>query len=219
MQGFLSVIFFIALIALIVGAILFFIDYAQKRSKKKSLIIIGAAVVVGIVSLGGVGMIEQHNANVEKARQAQVAGLKKQKDKKFKSTASEYLAEYYTAFGKSEDLGNAINKEWAQSIQDSTGDYDVNKALETIEKKHSTTISEITNEQSNMDDYLSTLKKNDTGKYDLKSFETANNKMTDLTTMVTTVSGSYTSFGNDFSDSDDAVAKSFKAITASLEEM
>lgn len=216
MEGFLSIVFFIALIVLIVGAILFFIDYAQKRSKKKSLTIIGAGLIIGAISLGGVGMIEKHNADIVKAQQEQAALVRKQKNKKFKDAASNYLAEYYIIFGKSESLGNAINKSWGNSIENSSGDYDVDKVITSIESNNSSKISVINDGQSKLDDYLSTLKKNDTGKYDLKVFKTANSRITDLTSTVTSISGSYNSFGDDFSDADDAVAKSFKAISSTF---
>lgn len=215
METFLSFLFFVGIIVLLVGAILFFIDYAQKRSKKKSLIIIGVGLIIGIISLGGVGMIEKHNADVVKEQKARAALVKKQENKKFRDAASEYLAEYYIIFGKSEDLGNAINKSWGNAIYNSSDDYDVNKVITKIESKNSAKISTITDGQTKLDGYLATLKKNDTGTYDLKTYETANDKMTDLTTMVTSISGSYSSFGSDFSDADDAVAKSFKAISSS----
>lgn len=214
METFLSLLFFLGIIVVVVGAILFFIDYAQKRNKKKSLIIIGVGIIMGIVSLGGISLIDQHNAAIAEAQQEKIAKLKKEKNKKFKDTASEYLAEYYIIFGKAEDLGNAINKSWGDSIENSSDDYDVDKVLDAIESKNSSKITTIADGQSQLDTYLATLKKNNTGKYNLKAYETANDKMSTLTTMVTSISGSYSSFGTDFSDADDAVSKSFKAISS-----
>lgn len=208
--------FILGAIILIVGAILFFIDYAQKRSKKKSLIIVGVGVTLAIISLGGISLVEQHNARLEEIRQEKLANQKKRANKKFISTASEYLAEYYILFGKSETLGNSINKDWGNAIDDSTDDFDVDKTIETIENKNTDTISEITDGQSKLDDYLATLEKNDTGTYDLKIYKTANSRMTDLTNKVTSISGSYSSFASDFSDADDAVSKSFSAISKSF---
>ncbi|PKX53831.1 hypothetical protein BIS21_01620 [Lactiplantibacillus plantarum] len=214
METFLSLLFFLGIIVVVVGAILFFIDYAQKRNKKKSLIIIGVGIIMGIVSLGGISLIDQHNAAIAEAQQQKIAKLKKEKNKKFKDTASEYLAEYYIIFGKAEDLGNTINKSWGDSIENSSADYDVDKVLDAIEAKNSSKITTITDGQSQLDTYLTTLKKNDTGKYNLKTYETANDRMSTLTTMVTSISGSYSSFGTDFSNADDAVSKSFKAISS-----
>ena len=214
METFLSLLFFLGIIVAVVGAILFFIDYAQKRNKKKSLIIIGVGIIMGIVSLGGISLIDQHNAAIAEAQQQKIAKLKKEKNKKFKDTASEYLAEYYIIFGKAEDLGNTINKSWGDSIENSSANYDVDKVLDAIEAKNSSKITTITDGQSQLDTYLATLKKNDTGKYNLKTYETANDRMSTLTTMVTSISGSYSSFGTDFSDADDAVSKSFKAISS-----
>ncbi|MFH7579662.1 hypothetical protein [Lactiplantibacillus plantarum] len=214
METFLSLLFFLGIIVVVVGAILFFIDYAQKRNKKKSLIIIGVGIIMGIVSLGGISLIDQHNAAIAEAQQEKIAKLKKEKNKKFKDTASEYLAEYYIIFGKAEDLGNTINKSWGDSIENSSADYDVDKVLDAIEAKNSSKITTITDGQSQLDTYLATLKKNNTGKYNLKIYETANDRMSTLTTMVTSISGSYSSFGTDFSDADDAVSKSFKAISS-----
>lgn len=214
METFLSLLFFLGIIVVVVGAILFFIDYAQKRNKKKSLIIIGVGIIMGVVSLGGISLIDQHNAAIAEAQQEKIAKLKKEKNKKFKDTASEYLAEYYIIFGKAEDLGNAINKSWGDSIENSSDDYDVDKVLDAIEAKNSSKITTITDGQSQLDTYLATLKKNNTGKYNLKIYETANDRMSTLTTMVTSISGSYSSFGTDFSDADDAVSKSFKAISS-----
>lgn len=214
METFLSLLFFLGIIVVVVGAILFFIDYAQKRNKKKSLIIIGVGIIMGIVSLGGISLIDQHNAAIAEVQQQKIAKLKKEKNKKFKDTASEYLAEYYIIFGKAEDLGNTINKSWGDSIENSSADYDVDKVLDAIEAKNSSKITTITDGQSQLDTYLATLKKNDTGKYNLKTYETANDRMSTLTTMVTSISGSYSSFGTDFSDADDAVSKSFKAISS-----
>lgn len=214
METFLSLLFFLGIIVVVVGAILFFIDYAQKRNKKKSLIIIGVGIIMGIVSLGGISLIDQHNAAIAEAQQQKIAKLKKEKNKKFKDTASEYLAEYYIIFGKAEDLGNTINKSWGDSIENSSDDYDVDKVLDAIEAKNSSKITTITDGQSQLDTYLATLKKNNTGKYNLKIYETANDRMSTLTTMVTSISGSYSSFGTDFSDADDAVSKSFKAISS-----
>ncbi|MGP9049932.1 hypothetical protein [Lactiplantibacillus plantarum] len=214
METFLSLLFFLGIIVVVVGAILFFIDYAQKRNKTKSLIIIGVGIIMGVVSLGGISLIDQHNAAIAEAQQEKIAKLKKEKNKKFKDTASEYLAEYYIIFGKAEDLGNAINKSWGDSIENSSDDYDVDKVLDAIESKNSSKITTIADGQSQLDTYLATLKKNNTGKYNLKAYETANDKMSTLTTMVTSISGSYSSFGTDFSDADDAVSKSFKAISS-----
>lgn len=214
METFLSLLFFLGIIVAVVGAILFFIDYAQKRNKKKSLIIIGVGIIMGIVSLGGISLIDQHNAAIAEAQQQKIAKLKKEKNKKFKDTASEYLAEYYIIFGKAEDLGNTINKSWGDSIENSSANYDVDKVLDAIEAKNSSKITTITDGQSQLDTYLATLKKNDTGKYNLKTYETANDRISTLTTMVTSISGSYSSFGTDFSDADDAVSKSFKAISS-----
>lgn len=214
METFLSLLFFLGIIVAVVGAILFFIDYAQKRNKKKSLIIIGVGIIMGIVPLGGISLIDQHNAAIAEAQQQKIAKLKKEKNKKFKDTASEYLAEYYIIFGKAEDLGNTINKSWGDSIENSSVNYDVDKVLDAIEAKNSSKITTITDGQSQLDTYLATLKKNDTGKYNLKTYETANDRMSTLTTMVTSISGSYSSFGTDFSDADDAVSKSFKAISS-----
>ena len=214
METFLSLLFFLGIIVVVVGAILFFIDYAQKRNKKKSLIIIGVGIIMGIVSLGGISLIDQHNAAIAEVQQQKIAKLKKEKNKKFKDTASEYLAEYYIIFGKAEDLGNTINKSWGDSIENSSADYDVDKVLDAIEAKNSSKITTITDGQSQLDTYLATLKKIDSGKYNLKTYDTANDRMSTLTTMVTSISGSYSSFGTDFSDADDAVSKSFKAISS-----
>ncbi|MCG7196761.1 hypothetical protein [Pediococcus pentosaceus] len=218
METFLAFTFFGGLIVLLVGAILFFIDYAQKRAKKKSLIIVAIGVVLTVLSLGSEILINQHNARVAQQQKEELAAEKKSKDKKFKNTASNFLAKYYVIWGDSEDLGNSVNKDWENAIDNDPEGFDVEKTIDDIESKNTDKITEITDGTDKLDTYLDTLKKNDTGKYSYEDFDKANDNISTLSNLVTSPSGSYSSFGTEFSDDDDAVSKSFDDIQKIVEQ-
>ncbi|KRN94072.1 hypothetical protein [Pediococcus stilesii] len=218
METFLAFTFLGGLIVLLVGAIIFFIDYAQKREKKKSLTIVVVGMALTVLSFGGEALIIQHNTKVAQVRKDELLVEKKKKDKKFKNTASDLLAKYYVIWGDSEDLGNSVNKDWENAIDDDPEGFDVEKTIDDIENKNDDKITAINDGIDELDTYLDILKKNDTGRYNYKDFEKANDNISTLSDLVTSPSGSYSSFGTKFSDDDDAVSKSFDDIQKIVEQ-
>ncbi|AEV95145.1 O-antigen ligase family protein [Pediococcus claussenii] len=213
MNTLLAFLFLGSLIVILIGAILFFIDYAQKRNKRKSLIIIAVGFLISIISISGFGAIEHHNQKVAEEKQAKIAQIKKQKDKKFKSIASEYSLKYIELISTSEDLAKKVNSEWGNAIDNSGDDYDVDKTIDDIEEKNSDKISQINDDQSTLDSDLTKLKKNNTSKYGYHKFKKANDNITDLTNFVTSPTGSYSDFVDTFNTHDDNASDSYKDLS------
>lgn len=205
----LALAFFGGLVVVLIGAILFFIDYAQNRSKKKSLKIVGIGLAVSIIGLGIESTISYHESRVAKIKQEKIKKANAKKDKVFKETESEFLADYYTAWEKAEKLGNSVSDDWEKAIDNDPDGYDPDEALKKIEEKDSDEISKIHVDVAIVDEDLAKLKKNNTGKYKIEEFKKADRNLNKLSNFVTSPSGSYMDFGNDFSDYDDEVSNSF----------
>ena len=209
----LGLLMIVGLIVIIVGAILFFIDYAKKNSKKVSLIVLSSGLA--LVLVGGVGAIavQNHQDKIIAQEKAAQARLIKRKNTKFITTVSSFLTTLNVAWGDTEKLDNKTNKGWYNAIESDSESFDVNKTIENIQSNNADLIASITTEQDQLNSDIKKLKDNDTGKYDLKKYETANEKMKAYSDFVTAPSGSYSDYGSKTTDLDNAVNTAVDAIT------
>lgn len=205
----------IAAIMFVVGLVLAIIAFVRKTSIKRPLIVIGASIVVFVVGVVVSG-IDDSRQQAEAAEQARVAKVERKKlDKKFNAAHSELIAASYIAATSSEELADKVHDTWGNAIFDDGGATvagkkytDFTEAVNALIASESETVSKISNSEDTMNSALSDMSKYKTKNTNQKY---ANSKklvkeVERLDEMATNPSGTYQTYGSNFSDQDSKVA-------------
>lgn len=212
MEIFLGFLMIAGFIVIIVGAILFFIDYAKKNSKKISLIVLSSGLVLTLV--GGIGAVsmEAHTEKIAAQKQAEKKEITKEKDLRFQKLTTAYMSALNDTWSDTVKLNNRTDKAWSDAIDSGSESFDVDKTIEKIETDNASLITEILSNQNDLDSDIKKMRTNNTGKYDFKKYETMNEKIKSYTNFVTNPSGSYSSYGDKTTGLNDAVTTAYDAI-------
>lgn len=206
MYALFALMFLFGIVVTIVGVVLMIIDYAKERKMKTSLIIFGAGLAFGIVGYAGTDAVDAHQ---EKVAQAQ----EKKDEQAFKAASDKFVTKYATIASNSEDLGNTIYDTWGDDIDNSGDDYDPDDTLTKVMINNADDIMTIDNEVRSEKKLLNIMEAHKNDKYNYSTYKKAYTDLKSLTDLVTSTSGSYYDFGNDFSDADDAVASQYENLT------
>ena len=95
---------------------------------------------------------------------------------------------------------------------DSDDDFDVDQTITDIVDDNSSDIKKVETGLQRTEESLNKLKKNDTGKYSFSKYEKSYSESRKITNLVSSPSGSYSSFGDKFSDLDGKVSDSYSSL-------
>lgn len=213
METLLGLLIIAGLIVIIVGAILFFIDYAKKNSKKVSLIVLSGGLVLILIGIVGNIGIQNHQAKIAAQEKAEQVQLAKKKNAKFTTYATSFVSTFNDTWNDTVKLNNKTDKSWSSAIESDSESFDVNKTIEKVESDNSNLILGITTNQDQLNKDIKNLKANNTGKYDIKKYETANNKIQAYANFVVNPSGSYNEYGSKTTDLNSAVTTAADAFS------
>ncbi|MGX6402479.1 hypothetical protein ACWM0Y_15305 [Lactiplantibacillus plantarum] len=217
MLDLLSIVIILGLGAFIVGIILFIIDYAKQNPKRVSVTVMVSGIAVSAIAFATFGGIVSHNDKVAEQEAEKQALIRKKKEKRFKSAYSDLKVEATEVGMSSEKIGNKLSQVWHDAIWEDDGVkidgkyyIDFNKA---INKQYSIyvsdgTITELTSEESAMDNSYTTLKKNKTVKNNAK-FKQATKIRSEakkFSNLVTDPSGNYSTFTDNITEVDNALS-------------
>lgn len=217
MLDLLSIVIILGLGAFIVGIILFIIDYAKQNPKRVSVTVMVSGIAFSAIAFATFGGIVSHNDKVAEQEAEKQALIRKKKEKRFKSAYSDLKVEATEVGMSSEKIGNKLSRVWHDAIWEDDGvkidgKYytDFNKA---INKQYSIyvsdgTITELTSEESAMDNSYTTLKKNKTVKNNAK-FKQATKIRSEakkFSNLVTDPNGNYSTFTDNITEVDNALS-------------
>lgn len=179
MTTFFSLIILIGIGILIVGIILFIVDYAKDKSKKTSLIVGTTGIVTVLFSAMIIKIIDVHQQNVEKAQEAE-------NEKIFKTTANKFLNKYEEIGPECEDLGNTEYDYWGDDIDNSSyDDYDPSDTITSMVEDNADDIITIDSDMQTEKKLLKTLSEHKNDKYDYTKYKKAYDHLDQFADMVT----------------------------------
>lgn len=116
---------------------------------------------------------------------------------------------------EAEDVGNAENSSWGDAIDDnsvSDDDFDVDQTVSDIVDENSSDIGKAKAGLQEVEKSLDKLKKNDTGTYSIKKYNKSYSELRKMVRFVSSPSGSYSTFGDKFSDIDTKVSDYYQSL-------
>lgn len=215
MKLFLVAVLIISTITVLVSFILTIVSFVMKRSvKRPAILLLIGLCVFGADVLGIVKSVE-HEQAVEQAQiEAQEAQDAKD-DKKFNSAYSKMMAGAYVSAASAETLANKINSTWHDAIFNDAGatvagkqytDFDT--AIVKLVASETKLTKSISDGNDAMDDALSTMNEyvTDNTSSKLSKAKKIIKQTKKLNEMATSPSGSYRTYGDNFSEQDDTVS-------------
>lgn len=219
MVMFFAIIFILGLFTLAAGFVMLIVSFINKKPMKRVFIVMGTGAAIALVSFGIAVAAQAHEDKVEAARVAKQEAVeraeRKAKNKKFNAAYSVFIAGAYSAATGAEDLGKKVQSTWSDAIFEDNGatvagkqytDFsDAIHALISSEKSLTTKISNgtrtMTTGMSAMSDNVTT----DTKTKLQKAVKIAK-KVDEFSSMATSPTGSYQTYGTEISklDSDTA---------------
>lgn len=122
---------------------------------------------------------------------------------------------YLVTAMEAEDVGNAENSSWGDAIDDnsvSDDDFDVDQTVSDIVDENSSDIGKAKAGLQEVEKSLDKLKKNDTGTYSIKKYNKSYSELRKMVRFVSSPSGSYSTFGDKFSDIDTKVSDYYQSL-------
>lgn len=171
---------------------------ATKKVGKRGSAITGIVLVVALL-LGG----------ITEAGYNQIATKRNQR---FANYAAKYESLYLDVASKAEDVGNSEQQDWSDAIDeaDDADDFDPDKAIAKSVADNVDDIEEINSDMRTMKKYVNGMKENETDKHSFKKYQKSYTELKNLTNLVTSPSGSYNSFTDNFGKYDDSTANAYK---------
>lgn len=139
MTSFLSLVFFLSIVAIIISAIILVRSRKDKESKehKQSKLWTIIFAIVLVVSFVGYGVSSNHDEEVAQAQQYK-------KDKKnYRKQRDRFVTLYGDIGSVVEDLSTKEGDEWEDAIDNSGDDFDVDSTIDDIEENHSDDIDTV----------------------------------------------------------------------------
>lgn len=199
----LSLGFLIALIVAIVFGVKWYKSRKDKsgenyKKNKKRMII---TLVVMIVCLIG-GSLAQNAADEQEAEAEAAAQYAKDK-KNYKEDKKFFIGQYGLVGAAAEELSNKESNEWADAIDNSGDDFDVDSTVDNIEKKHSDDIDNLEYTLDHMHEKDQSIQKNTAApKSEKKTIHEAYLSLKHFVNHATYISGSYDDFTDEASKLD-----------------
>lgn len=168
-----------------------------KKNKKRTII----TLVVMIVCLIG-GSMAQNAADEEEAEAKAAAQYAKDK-KNYKDEKQNFISQYAYVGAAAEDLANKESDEWGDAIDNSGDDFDVDSAIDNIEKKHSDDIDSLEKLINHMHEKDQEIQKNTAApKSEKETIHSAYLSLKHFANHATYISGSYDDFNDEASKLD-----------------
>lgn len=179
-----------------------------KNVGKMGLYISGGIFIVLLLGAGVSNGIYTHQLKVQ-------AQQKSEMNRAFKKEAKNFKATYLVTAMEAEDVGNAENNSWGDAIDDnsvSDDDFDVDQTVSDIVDENSSDIGKAKAGLQETEKSLNKLKKNDTGTYSINKYNKSYFELRKMVRFVSSPSGSYSTFGDKFSDIDTKVSDYYQSL-------
>ena len=195
------------------------VSFINKKPMKRVFMVMGVGVAVAVVSLGISVAVQAHQDKVEAARvarqEAAERAKQKAKNKKFNAAYSVFIAGAYSCASGAEDLGKKVQSTWSDAIFEDNGatvagkQYtDFNDAVDALISSEKTLTTKISNGKGTMTGSLNIMSDNATidTKAKLEKAAKIADKVDKFSSMATSPTGSYQTYGAELSklDSDTA---------------
>lgn len=211
--GLLIIVASIVLLVVIGFAITWLTGIITKKNSIKSvgkigIFISGGILLVLIMGTGVSNSIYNHQLKIE-------AQAKSKMNENFRKEAKSFKTNYIYTAVKAEDLGNTEDSSWGDAIDDNTDsadDFDVDQTVSDILDDNSSDIEKAKDGLEEAKSSLNKLKKNDTGKYSYDKYDKSYIKLRRMVNFVSSPSGSYSTFGDKFSDLDNSVSEAYEGL-------
>lgn len=199
---------FIAIIscAIIIGfGIVLIVGFGVKKDSLKhtgklGLIIGGAILVVSCISVYG--------ANTEIKKQRAEA------NREFQYYSVKFNKLYAATGSLAEDIGNDEYSYWGDQIDksDDPSDFSVDKVITEAADRNYGSIGKLEKNMKDLEGFLTLLKANSTGDLNYSQYKDAYYKMENMENLVSSPSGSYNSFGDNFEKYDNQILNAYNKI-------
>ncbi|WP_424349738.1 hypothetical protein ACPBEH_03435 [Latilactobacillus sp. 5-91] len=203
------------LIVLIVG--LSTKSISTKKVGKLGIIVSAPLLFISLVCVLGTNSYVKNTAankaRIAKAEQKKKAIEASQMDKSFDKASTEFTSEYLVLWSSAENLAQKEQSAWSDAIDNSGDDFDIDGALEKIENDNKSTIDGLLSHLSSLKNDLNKMEESDTGTYDYAAYEKAYKSARKTTDFVTSLSGSYNSFGSTFQELDQSMSDEYSNLT------
>ena len=135
-------------------------------------------------------------------------------NERFASYASKYEKLYLKTATKAEDLGNAEQKDWSDAIDnsDDVDDFDPDETIAKSMADNVNDVEDINTDMHKMKGYVKGMKDNETYTHSFDKYQKSYTELKKLTNLVTSPSGSYNSFTDNFGKYDDSTASAYKDL-------
>lgn len=202
-SGLSNIVFYLAILTIIGFLITWLVGKIIKNKTTKKVGRIGSAIsgIVIVVSLiFGLAALAGYNQIATKRNQ------------RFANYAAKYKSLYLDVASKAEDVGNNEQQDWSDAIDeaDDADDFDPDKAIAKSVADNVDDIEKINSDMRTMKKYVNGMKENETDKHSFKKYQKSYTELKNLTNLVTSPSGSYNSFTDNFGKYDDSTANAYK---------
>ena len=180
--SFLLIICILSFVALIGLFITYLIGKFGKRTKAKRIGKIGSivSVILTVVCFLGAAFAQ--------------SSYEDQANERFRTAGDDFTKRYITVCERAQDISNSEHKYWGNAIEDSSLNFDVDKAISGAVDKNSASLGFEKSNLKKMEQDLETMKSNDTGDYKVSGFKKCYDTAYDWVNYLSSPYGSYNSF-------------------------
>lgn len=202
---FFYIITFLATLVLVGFLITLLVGKLSKNNKTRKAGKIGSLITVLVT------VIALLIAGVTDASYRQIATKHNQK---FDYYAQKYETIYIKTAKKAENIGNSETEEWSNAIDnsDSADDFDVDETITDAMIDNAGDIADVDTNMKKIKEYTEKMKANETTDRSFDKYNKSYKELKNLTNLVTSPSGSYNSFSNNFSKYDTSTANAYKEL-------
>lgn len=179
------------------------------RSVGKFGLFISGGIFLGMLLGTGIyNGIYHHQLKVEEQEKSAMNTAFRKESKKYKSN-------YILTAIEAENLGNKEKKSWGDAITKSSrnnDDFNVDRTVSNILDDNASAIKRCKNSLEKTKKLLDKLSENDTGEYSYKEYADSYAELRRMVNLITSPSGSYSTFSNKFSDLDDKVSEVYESL-------
>ncbi|MQS88762.1 hypothetical protein [Companilactobacillus mishanensis] len=208
--GLSSFVFVISILTIIGFFITWLVGLIIKRRGPKTTGKLGMIFTSAFLLVSFVGAVVG-TYNLDQQNEVKVNQTKTQ-NKNFKKASAEFENKFLEAGGNLETIGTNEYKSWGDKIDNSDDDFDVDIAVADIVSDNSSLIEQSYSDISYLKSRLKTMSNNDTGKYNLKDYKTAYDRIAKFQDFVSYPTGSYDDFSDKVTMLDDNVSSSYHTL-------
>lgn len=199
------IITFLAILVLVGFLITLLVGKLSKNNKTKKVGKIGSLITILVT------VVALIIAGITDASYRQIATKHNQR---FDYYAQKYEALYIKTAKKAEDIGNSETEKWSDAIDnsDSADDFDVDETITNAMVDNAGDIADVDANMKKIKEYTEGMKANETQDRSFDKYNKSYKELKNLTNLVTSPSGSYNSFSDDFSKYDTSAANAYKEL-------